>query len=293
MYGYSSSSKLWNKYDALIQKNRKVAKSARAWPDVVVKGTQDAYWKMTGDIVRGEFDARDLLLISVRDLKELDRDGTFTAYVLQPEWSAASFDALLGEVRACFDGMPSSEKWTRLIEIVDACREEDLERLLVNIESRLDAWLVLPELPTWEPPEKSHPFMWFVHEDWSLGVFEGALLTAPPHWIFEMCRGVYSPKHRLVRSLALEQMNINWGVMKKIMANPHLNNLTSFNIGGNPVVGTKAFYNKFRTWPGMKKVEHLRLYAITPSFSDWVKGLDGKDHSFASLESVEVMVENV
>lgn len=262
-------------------KGKKIPKTG-TYVSIVAQG---GVYALTGEIVRGFWPPDGMITLSESEFRKLTERASYEKTWPSVFSSTLRFDDLLGNARAAFDGSPDSDKWTLLLETLDQCHPDDLDRLIDYIEPQLQQWDDR-QMPKWDAP-RQHPLTRFTVPSWSNGLPDTELRVAPPRWIFEMTHGKYSRKHSLIRGLNLERMKINWSVMKKILANPHLRNLTELNLGDNAVCHAKTFYKNLRTHDIMRSVKTLTIYAIVTTFDDAIALLNGPDHSFDSLQTVD------
>jgi len=122
-----------------------------------------------------------------------------------PDEGESSVNDLLGEVRGVMQGPLTPEMWASLVELLDACREDDLHVLSDYIDTALERWETGPgELPR---ARSVHPT-------------PREVCTVPQHWMGELKNGTESPKYRIPRALDLSESLISSSVIKWLLDHP-------------------------------------------------------------------------
>jgi hypothetical protein len=226
--------------------------------------------------------ARGVPIINEAQLIELLTKGFVEWEEVDPFATKATFDECIAELRAIFNATPSSEGWTRCLEIVEGCDPERIEDLLSYATPFVAAWDGA-EMGKWEPPDK-HPLLTNIPKYWREGLPEDEVRAAPPCWLFEIIRGKHHPKHALARVLNLEGLKLNGSLGSNVLSNPHLHNLRVLNLGIQNTFSI-SFYKELRTSELMRTVCELWLYTDKELLlSAW----DEPDHSFDALVQVKV-----
>jgi len=189
--------------------------------------------------------------------------------------------AAVSELRGAFDGPPSSEAWTRVLDTVERCDEERMPMLLEYIGSFIDRWND-KEMTKWEP-DLSAPIMSFTPRDWTVRLFADELRVAPPMWVVDMANKRYHAKHVVPRALNLHNMRLNGTLGSNILDNPHLGPLTHLDLGWSNRYSV-GFYDKMRLSEAMR---HVRILIIPGSlFTSGHKEALRGEHTFDALEHV-------
>jgi hypothetical protein len=176
----------------------------------------------------------------------------------------------LGEARAILDGAITSQTWSDVVSLVDACDPERLPALVDFLEPQIDRWQV-PRHARWRP-DTSLASLEDAPDTWLRTMPYGTLRVAPFRWVVEMNTRRYSPKHRLARAVSTAGMKMSAAALKRILSNPHLTNLRTLELRGCSV-GPKI-WALLRTSPATRQLEHLGV-SLGPRSGE---GIDGEHH---------------
>lgn len=166
-----------------------------------------------------------------------------------------SLDALLGEVRGVLGLAPSRKMWSQLVELVDACSQEQLEPLVAYIEDHTGRW-----------SER-----------------EQRLCVAPKHWLANMGTGLDSPAYRLVRHLNLDELNIKTTSLKNMLGCESLVNVQRLNLAVSKALTKTAFAALGKS----QRFVELKHLALGHFEADWVRSLDAGG-ALSSLRTLQL-----
>lgn len=232
-------------------------------------GQRAADAKLRGAAIISEAQAR-LLLAHGTIALEAAREG-----------GEATLDASVAELRGIFGQAPSSEGWTRCLEIIEACDAQRVEDLVAYAAPFVASWDG-KQMGKWAAPSLRHPLMADASSRWLKGLVEGELRVAPASWALAMMRGDYHAKHGLVRAINLEGLKINGAMGLALLQSPHLTGVRALALGSQNRLPL-SFYKALRTSALMRTVRELWLCTLG---HEWREGLAGEDHSFEALERV-------
>lgn len=194
-------------------------------------------------------------------------------------------NTVISELRPGFDGPPTSESWTRCLEFIERCPDEQLDPVLHYITQGISGW---GERHVQWQPKHSHGLLTGVPKSWLHGCPTDELCVAPPIWIYEMTRPkkTYHPKHKLIRTLNLDEMRMSFNHYRRVLNNPHLTNLRILNMGVRSNC-SQAVFKSLTTLSAITHVEEIWLHGNV--LRELEEGLDRKAvGAFKSLKRIRV-----
>ena len=233
--------------------------------------------------------ARGAYILDEAQASALLKDGFVEVELpqLSPE---LDLNETIAELRGLFDGPPTSQAWTRCLELVELCDPARQPQLVPYIQSFITRWDAHAARP-WQP-DPEHILLSHCAESWPKAILlDDELRQAPPSWLFELCHGKQEAKHELVRALNFTGMGVNLAISKKIFANPYLTHVTSLNFADSPACHGLKFYQALRTAEIMRTVQTLTLYSLSSGFDQGIQNLCGDEHTFDSLRTLRIFTD--
>jgi hypothetical protein len=229
--------------------------------------------------------ARGIPAITEAQFLTLLEAGTLEREIPDPFASKATFDESVAELRAIFNAQPSSQGWTRCLEIVEGCDPERIDDLLAYTQPFVAAWDDTTALDSWRCP-KDHPLMAHAPEDyWLPSLPKHELRVAPPRWVHEIIQGQHHPKHGLARALCLTWFKLNGALGKKILESPYLRHLRYLDLGSSNSFSL-TFYRELRTNELVRTVRILVVSVGTDGIKLIAREWAYNHHCFDALEEV-------
>lgn len=211
--------------------------------------------------------ARGVPIITEAQLAALLKHGALT--LKEEDAPRQRFDEAVAELRGIFGAAPTSEGWTRCVEILEACDPERLDDLVSYAEPFVDAWDT-SVMPRWEAP-KGHALLQNMPTGWSRGNPDREVRVAPPAWLYELLQGRYSAKHAVIRALNLEGLKLNGALGESLLASPHLRGLRFVGLGSKARLPA-SFYRALVQSASVGGVRELWLDSRDPGLDEAWRG---------------------
>lgn len=232
---------------------------------LVVEGKAQKTYSPNKNVLQGK--ARGLPILDEEQVIKLLKEGFIEleeeAHMVEGDEAVGG---LIGDARALLDGPPTSETWTGIIELVDACADEQLELLVDYLEPQLERWEI-DRYARWIPAAKA-PVRALANSDFFRWLERGSLRVAPPHWIARAVEAD-SPKLRLIDTISLRELKIGGSQALKLLGQASLTNLRYLDLHDSKL--TKTFWKKAPLLPSFQGLKSLRVSAFTVEFADVIK----------------------
>ncbi len=205
--------------------------------------------------------SRGVPILNEAEMLELLKHGEVTISQKDTIESTFNMSEAISELRGLFDGPPSSETWTRCLEIVEECDPEQHAELVHYMEHFIQNWDMSEGIrwtPVNHPPKHDTLLVGVNTMEWSYSNPTSELRTAPPMWIVEMLRGEYHIKHTLVRCVHLTEFKINGGQLTTLIANPYLTHMHTL-VTGEKNNLSKSFLKALSTTTTLPELHTLYL----------------------------------
>ncbi len=225
--------------------------------------------------------ARGIPVLTFEQARKLLEKG-FIDYQDEAILEDLDLDAVIAELRGIFASAPTSEGWTRCLELIERCHDEQLDPVLHHIEAHLPRWATSSPV-AWRPSH-THPLLLGASKEWPDRCFEDELRVAPPAWIQEMTRKNYHPRHRIIRGLQLDNLGLNTMLLGRILKNPYLTHITHLDLGKRNRL-TRKFYASFSRFGSLAHLQKLWLHEI---FHEERNGLFEHDTLLPELTHVTI-----
>lgn len=201
-----------------------------------------------------------LTIVSDDALYAFLEDGKLSLDALNP---TRPVNELIAEARSLLAMVPAHETWKQLAALVDECSEEQMEAFLAYLAPNLEQWADVSAL---SPLSRLHS-----------GLFDNTADTVcfvPDVWMGELIGGEQHPKHALCKSLTFSYMAVNNTNAIKLLDNPSLKTLTTFDVGTTLAqnMKKKTFYKALASCENLDSVDTLVLAkAPAGSFAELLK----------------------
>ncbi len=191
-------------------------------------------------------------------------------------------ESMIGDLRSLLSQPATTAAWTTLVGMLEKCDEDRLPEVVAYLSHQLADW---GQDVRWKIRKNNALIKDFVPPQWTRSTPTTQLCVAPPLWLIEALRGQVSERHKLVRALNLEGLQLDGDLGLTLIQHEGWHDIRALVLGGTNTF-SREFYTYLAQSDMMQTLEELWVCQYTPA--ETFAGENLNEDSFPMLRRVVV-----